>query len=173
MKTKKIVAILLFFLFNKERMYKKLFGVGVLVALLFWWPTKPYVLEFKYQYTVGVYPLPFALPQILFETCIFHPMRFLYLNGPSLRGYGGWSGTDWPDICSHLSNVKASFWEQHPEECLTQIDKQVLANIILLGGVTFVITLGLILHFVVQPYLVYRLVVLALGNSVHPIYKPK
>lgn len=87
----------------------------------------------------------------LYKVTLFRPVKFIYLNGPSLKGWGGWNGLDWPDICSQLSQgVQASFWAAHPVECFNQIDKQVLATSIGITTLFLLIALYFLLHYAIN-----------------------
>ena len=75
-----------------------------------------------YQVSVG------ALLEKLHAFIVIHPLRALYFQGPSMHGYGFWTGMDAHDICAHVSpGASALFWVQHADECQLMLDKQFTA----------------------------------------------
>lgn len=72
-------------------------------------------------YDVSVQPLFEKLHALI----VVAPLRALYFQGPSVHGYGFWTGMDAHDICAHVSpGASALFWAQHADECLVMLDKQ-------------------------------------------------
>lgn len=57
------------------------------------------------------------------------PLRWLYLFGPSLLGWGFWEGKTAAEVCSRLTNVEAAFWERdlNRGQCLELIEAKVHA----------------------------------------------
>lgn len=154
------------------------FCLFLLIALC--WPSNredELSLEVRYHTPLEIYSLlslhiPLTLENYIFGLlhCIYHltlfrPMKFIYLHGPSLRGWGGWNGLEWPDICSQLSQgVQASFWIEHPTECFNQIDKQVLANSIGLTAVLMSIVLYFVLHYMINVWMMQRVMKLVVKS---------
>lgn len=55
-------------------------------------------------------------------------LRWLYLNGPALRGYGFWMGMSHADICNHLTNgVDGAHWIRHADCCDALIERNTRA----------------------------------------------
>ena len=55
--------------------------------------------------------LAYTILQTIYTIFIHEPLGDLYLRGPSINGYGFWSGKNMEDICAELTNVNASFWQ--------------------------------------------------------------
>lgn len=70
--------------------------------------------------------------QTVVQFFIFDPLRVLFLRGPSMLGF--WGGAAVSDICASMTQVAASFWDQHPAQCLDIIDQKVDT---LLVGIVF------------------------------------
>ena len=70
------------------------------------------------------------------------PLRTLYLNGPSLLGYGWWEGVGEADLCSQITGVGAEFWDgEHSQDaCGDLIERKVFAFEI---GTLAITTLGM------------------------------
>lgn len=70
---------------------------------------------------------------------LFNPLKFIYLHGPSLKGFGFWNGLELSDICTQLSKGvgSARFWRDHMDECEAQVDKEVLALCIFMWIILF------------------------------------
>jgi hypothetical protein len=45
------------------------------------------------------------------------PFMHLYLNGPSIGGYGFWQNAPLASICETITNVDRAHWESHEEIC--------------------------------------------------------
>jgi hypothetical protein len=79
------------------------------------------------------------------------PLRWVYLFGPSISGYGFWEGKSAAEICSRVTDVKASFWEmdRNRGECLNLIETKVHAFTIgvVVVGIWTVIALWIAMRF--------------------------
>jgi hypothetical protein len=84
---------------------------------------------------------------VAYRWLLFDPVKFIYLHGPGLGGWGFWNGQDLPDICTQLSKgVPGRLWLEKPEECDLLINKQVVALCIGIWMVLF----GCVCYIVVQ-----------------------
>jgi len=102
-------------------------------------PTPPLIMTesiseiFLYYVRKGTYKI--------YRFILFNPLKFIYVNGPLLGGFGFWNGQDLADICSQLSKgVSAKFWQDNFQQCEIQIDKQVLALCILVWVLLFLVS---------------------------------
>jgi hypothetical protein len=50
---------------------------------------------------------------------ILTPLRGLYMNGPTLGGYGFWGGAAHPDICAQLTSMSATTWNANVAQLQT------------------------------------------------------
>jgi len=75
-----------------------------------------------------------ALYLQFFAYLLWIPLMIVYMDGPSLWGYGFWLGRSNADICSALTHVDASFWSPghgaNDLKCLQTIFHKVEAFII-------------------------------------------
>ena len=79
----------------------------------------------------------------IFDKGVSHPLSYLYLNGPSVGGYGFWEGQTPSDICAYFTHVGAYHWDKNPTECQSLIDRHVHAFVI---GVVAVLVVMLGMH---------------------------
>ena len=68
-------------------------------------------------------------------------LRILHFEAPSYLG--GWDGKSKVDICSHLTNLRSSFWLMKSEDCEIIIEENYKKNIRVLSS------LGTLLFFFV------------------------
>lgn len=49
---------------------------------------------------------------------VLAPLKGLYMNGPTLGGYGFWGGAEPADICAQLTGLSATVWLSSPVQAL-------------------------------------------------------
>lgn len=59
--------------------------------------------------------------QYLVTALFYFPFLQLYLNGPSIGGYGFWAGREPEDICSEITHIPSDHWQMHQDVCLKYI----------------------------------------------------
>jgi hypothetical protein len=86
------------------------------------------------------------------------PLKILYFGGPSLLGYGFWTGRNTEDICAELTQVTSTHWLQGGvEECSRLLEHHFDAfyigsnALIVFGGLLTVICMCLCHCFFVRP----------------------
>lgn len=83
------------------------------------------------QSTLGTYlwvPI-MSFFSYLHLSLIVQPLETIYLFGP--RVLGCWEGQALEDICVSLApRTKAAFWQDHPQECMALIDKNIYSWIL-------------------------------------------
>jgi hypothetical protein len=95
---------------------------------------------------------------------LYKPLRYLYLAGPSLGGYGMWQGVSAETLCATVAvGTDAVHWVHHPEMCQIIIDRKaesfaisVWIVVILLSvftGTYFMIQALFMRHVYIQPVL--------------------
>lgn len=72
---------------------------------------------------------------------ILNPLANLYLRGPSIHGYGFWSGKTMPEICAELTNVPSEFWERNPLECQDLVSHQFESFVVAVETVIYIVLL--------------------------------
>lgn len=97
---------------------------------------------------------------LLWNWIIDFPLRTLYLNGPSILGYGWWEGLQDCDICAQMTGVGAEFWSQEDSQdiCQKLIQRKVFAFEI--GNIALISVVGCIAistalywrWFIVRPF---------------------
>nr|QYA18853.1 hypothetical protein KOM_12_585 [Clandestinovirus] len=66
----------------------------------------------------------------MLKMVITSPLRFVYLHGPSINGFGFWNGVPSSQICAQLTKVESDHWKQHSVPCDTLIERQIDAFIV-------------------------------------------
>lgn len=125
------------------------------------------------SFFISVYAggLQFAsgLLSLLYRILLFNPLKFIYLHGPFLGGYGFWNGVEPSDICAQLSKgVPARFWLDNIDQCEEQIDKQIVAMCISVWIIVFIAACYFVLQIGMWHYyqrLVLRPVLVELWHS--------
>jgi hypothetical protein len=82
----------------------------------------------------------------MFLFFIVMPLFYVYVNGPSIYGVGFWRGKSFPDICSSVTSVQASFWTEsqvNASECEMIVLREFTS--ILVGFSAAVYLVGLII----------------------------
>lgn len=74
---------------------------------------------------------------------ITSPLRFIYLHGPSLAGFGFWNGVPYSQICAQITKVDNEHWKDHSFACQSLIDRQVDAFVVS-------VLLGMMITFIAQ-----------------------
>ena len=76
----------------------------------------------KLSYSILTSPLFRTILFFIFEA----PLLTLYLQGPSLFGYGFWEGKPFNEICAHLTGINASYWSEsrNDGECIALIERK-------------------------------------------------
>ena len=69
------------------------------------------------------------------------PILQLYIYGPSFFGYGFWQGQEPEVICTTLTNVPVSHWNDNPNECGALIYRRFESYMVLIYVVTYIFTL--------------------------------
>lgn len=96
----------------------------------------------------------------LFLFLVVMPLFYVYMNGPSLGGYGAWGGKSLPDICSTVTNVDSHYWTSSKEsmaECEIIVFREFN---------TFLVGVCSIMYFMI----VAKIILSLLKNSSH-VYK--
>ena len=81
------------------------------------------------------------------------PLRYVYVHGPSLGGYGFWGGLRESDICASLTTVPATFWDAHSDVCQHKIDAactSVITLIVTCAYLKFVCQLCMVVYRVAE-----------------------
>ena len=61
--------------------------------------------------------------RFIYKHVILLPFMQLYIQGPSLGGYGFYGGRDEAYICATKTTMTQFFWEQHPTMCREIIER--------------------------------------------------
>jgi hypothetical protein len=61
--------------------------------------------------------------RFIYKNAILLPFMQLYVQGPSLGGYGFYGGRDEAFICSSKTTMSQFFWEHHPGMCREIIER--------------------------------------------------
>ena len=89
----------------------------------------------------------------IYSRLILLPFMQLYVQGPSLGGYGFYGGRDEAFICSSKTTMSQFFWEHHPGMCREIIERDAHSLIMTMVCVLYfysLIHLYLILQTVMQ-----------------------
>src|SRR5579872_314361 len=107
-----------------------------------------------YMHAPKVHHFFSSILHLLFRVFLFNPIRFIYLNGPSLGGFGFWNGQDLPDICNQLSKGVGTvkFWTKNFDQCELEIEKQVIALCILVWFLVFLFSCYLAIKVALWKY---------------------
>lgn len=73
----------------------------------------------------------------------------LYVQGPTLAGYGFYGGRDEAFICASKTTMSQFFWEHHPEMCREIIERDA-NSLIMTIAVVFYFYLLIHLYFILQ-----------------------
>lgn len=77
-----------------------------------------------------------------YRRLLFGPLIRLYLDGPTLHGWGFWGGRPAVEVCAALSDVSAQFWERHPEVCAALVDRNVETLVVAAETVLYYLVLA-------------------------------
>ncbi len=91
--------------------------------------------------------------RFVYKNAILLPFMQLYVQGPSLGGYGFYGGRDEAFICSSKTTMSQFFWEHHPGMCREIIERDAHSLIMTMVCVLYfysLIHLYLILQTVMQ-----------------------
>ena len=104
-----------------------------------------------------VYCVLVALRNLLYEyldmtkIVVTSPLKFVYLSGPSLAGFGFWNGVPYSQICAQLTRVETDHWKENAVACQSLVDRQVDAFVVsLLLGVVLAIVIKWILKTLLE-----------------------
>ena len=61
----------------------------------------------------------------MYNLLVYRPIRYMFINGASILGYGGNFGAESVDICSRLTGVPSIHWESNHDQCEDTIDRHV------------------------------------------------
>jgi hypothetical protein len=95
-------------------------------------------IEQRQHYSVLAHPF---MRFILFYI-IEAPLCNLYLNGPSLGGWGFWESKPFPDICAQLTNVPSLHWEHHLDACKALINRRFDGILVSVYFLIYISTMG-------------------------------
>lgn len=76
--------------------------------------------SYTWQVLMGYSPIRWtaAFFARLIYIFFFTPLYYLYVNGPSMGGYGGYGGKPMYDICQQITKVDSKFWTSTPENMI-------------------------------------------------------
>jgi hypothetical protein len=89
----------------------------------------------------------------IYRHAILLPFLQLYVQGPTLSGYGFYGGRDETFICASKTTMSQFFWEHHPAMCREIIERDansLIMTIVCLMYFYLLIHLCLILQTVMQ-----------------------
>ena len=111
-----------------------------------------------FMYTYILKPVR-SIVSFAWTTFIVTPFAHLYLSGPSINGYGFWHGLQSEEICARLTNVPASHWIQHEDQCMqlvqTHFQAFLVAVQVIIYGYMIWTTFHMLCHyyFITKPML--------------------
>lgn len=77
--------------------------------------------------------MPWSIARTILRLAVVEPLRYLYVHGPALGGWGFWEGRPQADACAELTAVPASFWASNVEPCSELLDRKFHAGLTLLA----------------------------------------
>ena len=106
----------------------------------------------------------------LYRHLIFLPFMQLYVQGPTLAGYGFYGGRDEAVICAAKTTMSQFFWEHHPVMCREIIERDVNSLVMTMAVVMWFYML-VHLYLVLQTVMQVALKRMLLGDTTRRIAK--
>ncbi len=108
--------------------------------------------------------------RFIYRRLILLPFMQLYLQGPTLAGYGFYGGRDMSFVCASKTTMPQFFWEHHPQMCLEIIERDANSLIMTVAVVCYfymLVHLYLILQTVMRIYV--KRLLLGAGTDKPPL----
>lgn len=102
--------------------------------------------------------------RFIYRRAILLPFMQLYVQGPTLGGYGFYGGRDEAFICASKTTMSQFFWEHHPTMCRDIIERDAHSLMMTVACVVYFYTL-IHLYLILQTVMQVTIRRMLLGNS--------